>query len=136
MSMEDAETELKRMERDHTFTGEIRKRFEMHRKPTPGQQEFIDQWQQIGYPMEMIQLAYEKNIENKECLSFPYINKLLADWWEQGARDAESAKKCKFDSKKYSTRKKKDTSAPLSQQEQEEMDAYLSLVNRFEEDTE
>ena len=136
LTIEDAETELKRMERDHTFTGEIRKLFEMHRKPTTSQQAFIDQWQQIGYPMEMIQLAYEKNIENKESLSFPYINKLLVDWWEKGARDAESAKKIKPDSKTYSQRRKKDSSTPISQQEQEEMDAYLSLVNRFEEDTE
>lgn len=74
------------MEHRRSFTGHIQKAFEMNRKPTPKQQEFIDQWQDKQVPMELITYAYEKTLEGIDKLSFPYINSVLMRWMEAGYR--------------------------------------------------
>lgn len=74
------------MEHRRSFTGHIQKAFEMNRKPTPKQQEFIDQWQDKQIPMELITYAYEKTLEGIDKLSFPYINSVLMRWMEAGYR--------------------------------------------------
>ena len=61
--------------------------------PTPKQQEFIDAWQEQNIPIELITYAYEKNIENIEKLSFPYINGVLTRWMEAGYRTREDVDK-------------------------------------------
>lgn len=69
-----------------SFTGHIQKAFEMNRRPTPKQQEFIDQWQDMKIPLELITYAYEKTLEGTDKLSFPYLNSILKRWWEAGYR--------------------------------------------------
>ena len=61
------------MEYRRSFTGHIQKAFEMHRKPTTKQQEFIDMWQDKKIPMELIVYAYEKTVESTGKLVFEYL---------------------------------------------------------------
>lgn len=75
---------INEMEHRRSFTGHIQKAFEMNRRPTPKQQEFIDQWQQKEIPMELIAYAYEKTLESADKLSFPYLNAVLTRWMEAG----------------------------------------------------
>ena len=77
---------INEMERRRSFTGHIRKAFEMHRNPTPKQQEFIDQWREKNIPIELITYAYEKTIEGADKLSFPYLNTILMRWMDAGYR--------------------------------------------------
>ncbi len=79
-------TAINELEYRRSFTGHIQKSFEMTRKPTPKQQEFIDQWQDKKIPMELITYAYEKTLEGTDKLSFPYLNSILMRWWEAGFR--------------------------------------------------
>lgn len=72
------------MEHRRSFTGHIQKAFEMNRKPTPKQQEFIDVWQDKQVPLELITYAYEKTVEGIDKLSFPYLNSVLMRWVEAG----------------------------------------------------
>ncbi len=74
------------MEHRRSFTGHIQKTFEMNRKPTPKQQEFIDVWQDKQIPLELITYAYEKTVEGIDKLSFPYLNSVLMRWMEAGYR--------------------------------------------------
>ncbi len=41
------------------------------------------------FPMEMIQLAYEKTVQNTGKLAFAYINKILLNWNEKGYKTLE-----------------------------------------------
>lgn len=74
------------MEHRRSFTGHIRKAFEMNRKPTPKQQEYIDAWQDKQIPLELITYAYEKTVENTDKLSFPYLDSILSRWMAAGYR--------------------------------------------------
>ena len=38
----------------------------------------------ITKPIELIEYAYEKTIESIDKLNFPYINKILENWYENG----------------------------------------------------
>ena len=71
----------------------IKSAFEIHdRNLTTKQKEFVsvwlDKWQ---FSIEMIKLAYEMCIDNTSKLSFPYINKILSNWYEKDIKTPESA---------------------------------------------
>ena len=74
------------MEHRRSFTGHIQKAFEMHRKPTPKQQEYIDLWQDRKIPLDLITYAYEKTLESIDKLSFPYLDSILTRWMNAGYR--------------------------------------------------
>lgn len=77
---------INELEHRRSFSGHIQKAFEMNRKPTPKQQEFINAWQDRQIPMELITYAYEKTLEGIDKLSFPYINSVLTRWMDAGYR--------------------------------------------------
>ena len=132
VTLSQAETEIRRMTQEHTFETDIRKRFEMKRAPTTKQRSYLDLWQKAGYPMELIQYAYEITVENIEKLDFKYINTILEGWAADGVRDVASARQLR---EKPSPVKKKNTrEKPLTQREVDEMNDYLSVVNRFKEE--
>ena len=137
LTLEAAEEELKRMTRDHSFTNEIRRMFELKRTPTPKQKSFIDRWQNAGYPLDLIQYAYETTLDNKNDLSFPYLDKILQEWEKAGAKTREDAEKLQAQPRPTQSKRtsKSKSQPPISQEELDEMNEYLSLANRFKEDS-
>lgn len=135
LTLVQAETEIQRMKKEHTYIDALQKMFEMKRKPTTQQKVYIDAWQNAGYSMELLQYAYEITIENIEKLNFKYMNTILEGWVQQGATTLEQAKALRTSSISKPNRKRKQPE-PLTNQEVEEMNDYLSLVNRFKEDEE
>ena len=91
-----AQSEVQRISASYDFTGKIMRAFEMNRTPTGKQAEFIEQWRNYGFSIELIHYAYEKTIEQINKLSFDYINKILLSWKDSGfttvqnVRDAEN----------------------------------------------
>lgn len=84
--------DIRRRTEARSFTGKIMKLFEMQRRPTALQQKYIDGWQTLGLPLELIEMAYEKTRNQKgEKLSFSYLNGILQKWAEQGIRSVEAA---------------------------------------------
>ena len=137
LTTEAAEAEIGRMTAAHTFTGEIRRMFQMAKKPTRNQQAVIDKWQAAGYPMELIEYAYETTIENIDKLEFKYIDKILEELGANGITDPEQAARFRAEhSPKPKNRRGKKADVPMTEQEKQDMNDYLSLVNRFEEDDE
>lgn len=129
-TMEEAEAEIQHMTESHTFTSEIRRMFQMNRKPTKNQQNFIDIWQNAGYSMQLIEVAYELTIEQIEKLNFKYINRILENWASQGITTVEQVERLRTaNAKPTGTNKKRDTS--ISAKELEDLDEYLTTVNRF-----
>ena len=58
---------------------------------TKKQREFVHSWQDMGFEFEMIELAYEKNVDQKGKFSFPYMNKILQSWHEKGITTPKQA---------------------------------------------
>ena len=83
-TLELVQDEINAQEEKNTFNGRIMKAFGMTRRPTAKQQELIDSWKKKGYSLELIEYAYEKTLEAIDKLNFPYINKVLENWYSQG----------------------------------------------------
>lgn len=106
-TLERAQQEIKRLAEFNGFNGRIMRIFGMSRKPTSKQQEFIDSWRDKGYSFELIEYAYEKTIERIDKLNFPYINKILENWHQNGfftkeQIDMGQKQKKESDNKEYS----------------------------------
>ncbi len=123
-TLDRANAEVDRLMETRTFTGRIMKMFEMKRKPTTSQQEFIDEWRRVGYSMELIKYAYEITVENTGNLSFPYINKILLNWNENGIKTIDEAKNASSEHKK-NHKPKSDNSDGF------DADKYDIVVNNF-----
>ena len=119
---------IKEAEHRRTFTGHIQKTFEMRRMPTPKQQEFIDAWQEQNIPIELITYAYEKNIENIEKLSFPYINGVLTRWMEAGYRTREDVDKYDRPADAGDPKSPRSGKGKAAASESGNAQAYMSLV--------
>ncbi len=133
VSLEQAEAEIKRMTREHTFTDEIRKRFELKRSPTTKQRAYLEQWQKASYPMELIQYAYEITVENIEKCDFKYIDTILRGWAESGIRERKDAEALREKPKTAAVKPGK-PAKPMTQREVDKMNSYLSAVNRFKKE--
>ncbi len=131
--LEDVESVLQQMAKEQGFISELRRRFEMKRSPTSKQKAYIDLWQKAGYSMELIGYAYEITVENIEKLDFKYINTILESWAVNGVKDVAAAQALR-EQPKENRAKKSARQEPMSQHEVDEMNDYLSVVNRFKED--
>lgn len=121
-TLELAQNEIKKLEEGQGFNRKIMKIFGMNRKPTSKQQVFIDNWKEKNYSLELIEYAYEKTIESIDKLNFPYLNKILENWYAEGLLT-----KAQIDAYK------KPDSQPQSKDYSFDLDEYKSLVNNFGE---
>lgn len=122
-----AEEEIQRMTLSHELTGKIMKMFEMNRRPTSKQSEFIESWRREGFPPELIKLAYEKTIESINKLSFAYINSILMSWKESGYKSAEDVRNAEKEYRKNSKGGKK-SKLP---KDDSDIDKYNVVINKF-----
>lgn len=130
-----AEEDIRRRTESDTYTAKIMRMFEMKRRPTARQQEFLDRWQQQGWPLEMIRLAYEKTRNHKDDkLSFDYLNGILNKWEEAGIRTLADAQK--QDDAFYAAKKQKRGAAAKKPPEGSanssiDMDVVEKLMNPY-----
>ncbi|NLK70899.1 MAG: DnaD domain protein [Clostridiales bacterium] len=83
-TLEAAQAEIKRLQELNSFTSKVLKVLQIERKPTPKQHEFISLWIEKGYSIDLIEYAYEKTIDSIDKCSFPYINRILENWYDNG----------------------------------------------------
>ena len=66
-------------------------------RPTSAQMKYLNRWKnEFKFSMEMILLAYEETANNIQKMSFPYMDKILKNWFEEGLKtplDVSRAKK-------------------------------------------
>ncbi|MBQ6067073.1 MAG: DnaD domain protein [Clostridia bacterium] len=91
-TIERADEELRHLESVHSRWGEFCDATGLRKgKPTAAQAKlfavWLDEWH---FPMSVIALAYEEMSKNTEKVSFPYINKVLANWHMHGVQTPEA----------------------------------------------
>lgn len=125
-SMSAAQDEIQRMTSSRDYTANIMKLFEMTRRPTTKQDDFIKQWKNAGYELDLIHYAYEKTLEQINKLSFDYINKILISWNDSGFRTVQDVKKAEsgFRSKKKGANASNNDSSS-------DIEEYKSVINKF-----
>lgn len=122
--LEKAQSEVQRITVSNDYTGRIMKMFEMTRRPTSKQAEFIDQWRSRSLDFELIHYAYEKTIEQINKLSFDYINKILISWCDSGFTSVQQVREAEND---YRSSKKKNVKTGGDP----DVDKYKVVINQF-----
>ena len=90
-TLELAQKEIKQLEDRYTYTGRISRIFDLQRRPTKQQQEYIDIWQEKGYSFELIEYACEDAVNKGKGINFPYVNGMLSNWEKAGITTVEQA---------------------------------------------
>lgn len=54
------------------------------RKPIDREKEYIARWLEMGFPDDVIRLAYEKTIMQTQKFSWHYMDSILTDWHQKG----------------------------------------------------
>ena len=78
---EEVEREIIRKLEIHSFENTVKKAFGIDRKLTTKELGFIEVWTKWNFTSEMLDLVYEKCIDQTGKFSFPYINKILESWY-------------------------------------------------------
>lgn len=134
-SYSDVEQEIIQMGKHSKFENKVLKIFGMDCKPSKKQREYIDKWDNAGFSIEMIEIAYNKCLDANIKPIFSYIDKILMNWSERSIKTPEQVNKSDENFKrKYTPKKKaeevqKDTSYDLDEFEQFAMNFSLSKKN-------
>lgn len=64
-------------------------------KPTPSQADYFMSWNDMGFSVEMMVLAYNETIDRKGKISFSYTNKILENWHDSGYKTPEDVENAK-----------------------------------------
>ena len=125
-TMSAAQDEIQKLSASRDYISGIMRAFEMTRRPTAKQAEFIEQWKNAGFNIELIHYAYEKTIEQINKLSFDYINKILLSWRDSGFASVQEVKNAESD-----FRKKKKNVPTKGVQSDSDIEEYESVINQL-----
>ena len=89
-TMEEAAAYVKRQQLRFSQTGRIMEILQIRgRNLTTPEARYIKQWLEQGFDEETIGMAYEKSCLNTGGLAWPYMNKILSSWHQQGLHTAK-----------------------------------------------
>jgi len=93
-TLEAAEAHVKRLAALRSRTGRIMAVLDIRDRPAVArEQEYIEQWVDMGFPDEVIRLAYERTVLKKQSMSWPYMNSILRSWHQKGLHSVEQIEK-------------------------------------------
>ena len=73
----------------HKYENVVLNTFGMTNKPSKQQREYIEKWQSMGITKELLEIAYDKCLNQKGSLSFNYIDGTIKKWTEGGITTPE-----------------------------------------------
>lgn len=89
-TIEKAEQRVEELKRLDGAVGRFKKMFEVNSAFSKQQKEFIGRWINLyGFSDEMISEAYQITLNGAGKLSFPYMNKILENWYGKGIKSKE-----------------------------------------------
>lgn len=92
-TMEEAAAYVKRQQLRFSQTGRIMEILQIRgRNLTAPENRYIQRWLEMGFEEEVIGLAYERSCLNTGGLAWPYMNKILTSWHEQGIHTAQQVR--------------------------------------------
>ncbi len=123
-SMSAAQDEIQKLSASNDYISNVARALELKHPPTTMQKKYFEEWKQAGLSIELIQYAYEKAIEYGVKSPFPYANKILLSWRNNGFTTVQDVKENENDfRKKKAFPKNTDTSSNA--------DEYKFVINDF-----
>ena len=93
LTHEAAENEIQNLKSRHTLSTKVLSAFGINRNLSSKEEAFIAEWTAKNYDIDLICYAYDKTIDSINKLSFPYINKIITDWYSKGLLTKEQIDK-------------------------------------------
>ncbi len=85
-----AEEHISALQKRYSSENKVKAIFGINRALTQKEKEFISVWfNDWGFSAEIVEYAYELNVNSKGKFSFPYINKVLESWHDKGYTSKE-----------------------------------------------
>ena len=92
-TLEDAFAYIHKKDQQNTAISRVMKVLQIRgRTLTPPEEKYINEWLQAGITDDLIRLAYEKTCEKTGGLNWPYMNKILTSWKQEGYRSPADVK--------------------------------------------
>lgn len=76
-------------------------------RPTASQSAYLQTWSKdFRFGVDMVYLAYEETLDHSGKISFAYMNKVLANWYEKGLKTPSDVERDKQDFRDKKSKKK------------------------------
>lgn len=103
-TFEKANSEVTRLtEKSHYING-ISQLLKLKSYPSTNQCKIIEQWHALNIPNDVILRAYDRTIDSIGSLKFPYMNKILMNWNENGLKTLDDIEIFESQGKKTSVK--------------------------------
>ncbi len=127
ITFDSANAEIKVLEGRHTVVEELRRALDMKTAFSQHQIEFIRTWtEEWQFSLEMILLAHEYTLNSTGNMSFPYTNKILSTWKDEGVRTKDAAEKRNSEFKSRSAAPKAFADSSLDME-----DIDMQVLNKY-----
>jgi len=93
MTMSAVEDEIKVLREINSLENRLKRLFEMNSAFSKTQKDFIKKWSNLGYGEEMLSEAYQITLDQTGKAAFPYMNKIITKWSENGIKTKEQLEK-------------------------------------------
>lgn len=91
LTFEQAEEYIRRQRERSSALGRVQSLLNLTGRPlTTRERAYIHAWLDMAFPDEVIQLAYERTVENTGSLKWAYMDAILKRWHEAGLHDREA----------------------------------------------
>ena len=87
------EQEIIRLSNIKKYEFKVLKIFGQTAKPSKQQLEFIEKWRTMGFTVEMLEIAYNKCVDNTNKLNYKYIDTILSNWASNNGLDGARTRK-------------------------------------------
>lgn len=84
-----AEERIKTLHSRFNTEKRLQKKFDLPSSFSSKQKQMIAEWTDMGMPEELIEAAYDITLDNTGKLSFPYMDKILRKWADEGIKTPE-----------------------------------------------
>lgn len=86
-----ADAKILVLQRNNTLSVKCASRMNLNRKLTARENEYVAKWAAAEADIELIMNAYERTVDATGKVSFPYMNKIIAEWTANGVKTSAEA---------------------------------------------
>lgn len=97
------------------------------RAPSPTEERYLMGWVDMGFPVETVELAYDKTVLKCKELKWGYLNKILCNWHEKGLHKLEEVRE---EHQRRGDRSQSGEQRPAAGQNVERMRKYLQDMKK------
>ena len=88
---EEAERYLRRQDQLRQRTSRLLPLLDIQgRQPVDAERRYLNAWIDMGFPDQVIRLAYERTVLKKQSMNWPYMNSILKSWHQKGLHTLEA----------------------------------------------